>query len=186
MQSDSSEVRGTSDEVGEGRASASVVDAETRESPGGGDRDDSRPWNLLTRPARVCCSRQLAFRVGNAGGPCEERSRLNIMNSRVIALLAQDKDRWQLAGDQLFIDMDLSDDNLPAGTHLAIDSAVIEVTAQPHTGCLKFMARFGPDAMRFVNSAVGKQLHLRGINARVVQLGVIRVGSVVRKIRKRA
>ena len=119
-------------------------------------------------------------------GAAHPDMQLNIMNSRVIALLAQDKDRWQLAGDQLFIDMDLSDENLPAGTHLAIGSAVIEVTAQPHTGCLKFMARFGPDAMRFVNSAVGKQLHLRGINARVVQLGVIRVGSVVRKIRKRA
>jgi hypothetical protein len=102
---------------------------------------------------------------------------LNVMNSRVIALVAQAKDRWGLAGDQLFIDLDLSADNLPPGTRLAIGSAVIEVTAQPHTGCGKFVARFGLDAVHFVNSPLGKQLHLRGINARVVQAGVIRVGD---------
>ena len=109
-------------------------------------------------------------------------TQLNIMNARAIALVAQDKDRWSLAGDQLFIDMDLSTENLPAGTRLAVGSAVIEVTALPHTGCKKFVSRFGLDAMKFVNSPVGKQLHLRGINARVVQSGVIRVGYVVKKI----
>ena len=109
-------------------------------------------------------------------------TQLNVMNSRAIALVARDKARWPLAGDQLYIDLDLSDENLPAGTRLALGSAVIEVTAQPHTGCKKFVARFGLDAMKFVNSTVGKQLHLRGINARVVQPGVIRVGDVVRKI----
>jgi hypothetical protein len=107
---------------------------------------------------------------------------LNIMNSRAIALVAQDKARWQLAGDQLFIDMDLSDENLPPGTRLALGSAVIEVTAQPHNGCKKFVARFGLDAMKFVNSPVGKELHLRGINGKVVQPGVIRVGDVARKL----
>lgn len=109
-------------------------------------------------------------------------TQLNIMNSRAIALVAQDRDRWQLAGDQLFIDLDLSAENLPPGTRLALGSAVIEVTAQPHTGCKKFVARFGLDAMKFVNSTVGRELHLRGINARVVQPGAIRVGDVVRKI----
>ena len=107
---------------------------------------------------------------------------LNIMNSRVIALVAQDKERWQLAGDQLFIDMDLSAENLPPGTLLALGSAVIEVTDQPHNGCKKFVARFGLDAMKFVNSPVGKQLHLRGINAKVVQPGTIRVGDRVKKV----
>jgi hypothetical protein len=107
---------------------------------------------------------------------------LNVMNSRAIALVAQDRDRWRLAGDQLFIDLDLSAANLPPGTRLALGSAVIEVTDQPHTGCSKFVARFGLDAMRFVNSSVGTQLHLRGINAKVVQPGVIRVGDVVRKL----
>jgi MOSC domain-containing protein YiiM len=103
------------------------------------------------------------------------------MNTRLIALVAQAKDRWQLAGDQLFVDLDLSTENLPPGTRLAVGSAVVEVTAQPHTGCSKFAARFGRDAVKFVNSPVGKQLHLRGINARVVQPGVIRVGDAVRK-----
>lgn len=107
---------------------------------------------------------------------------LNIMNARAIALMARHKNRWSLAGDQLFIDMDLSAENLPAGTRLALGSAIIEVTAQPHTGCKKFVARFGLDAMKFVNSPVGKQLRLRGINARVIQPGVIRVGYTVKKI----
>jgi hypothetical protein len=111
--------------------------------------------------------------------PCMQ---LNIMNSRVIALLAQDRYRWALAGDQLFADLDLSLENLPAWTRLAIGSAVIEVTDQPHTGCNKFVARFGLDAMKFVNSPVGRQLNLRGINARVVEAGVIRVGDVARKL----
>jgi hypothetical protein len=106
---------------------------------------------------------------------------LNIMNSRVVALVAQDRARWHLAGDQLFIDLDLSADNLPPGTRLAIGSAVLEVTAQPHTGCQKFVARFGLEAMQFVNSPLGKRLHLRGINAKVVQAGVVRVGDVARK-----
>jgi len=115
-------------------------------------------------------------------GSSHPEMQLNIMNARVAALVAQDDERWQLAGDQLYLDMDLSAENLPAGTRLAIGSAVIEVSAQPHTGCKKFVARFGLDAMKFVNSSVGRELHLRGINARVVQPGVIRVGDAVRKV----
>ena len=107
---------------------------------------------------------------------------LNIMNSRVMALVAVDRERWPLAGDQLYIDMDLSKENLPAGSRIAIGSVVIEVSPQPHTGCHKFVARFGADAMKFVNSTVGKQLCLRGINAKVIQGGTVKVGSTVRKI----
>ena len=107
---------------------------------------------------------------------------LNVMNARVIELLAQEKERWQLAGDQLFIDMDLSMQNMPPGTRLALGSAVIEVTSQPHLGCNKFKSRFGLDALKFVNSPVGKQNRLRGMNARIVQSGAIRVGDVVKKI----
>ena len=107
---------------------------------------------------------------------------LNVMNARVIALLAREKDRWPLAGDQLFIDMDVSSENLPPGTRLALGSAVIEVTDQPHTGCKKFEARFGLDALKFVNSPLGRQLQLRGVNAKVTRPGVIRVGDFVKKI----
>lgn len=115
-------------------------------------------------------------------GSAHPDMQLNIMNSRVIALVAGDKVRWQLAGDQLFIDLDLSADNLPAGSRLALGSAVIEVSPQPHLGCKKFVSRFGLDAMKFVNSPVGRELHLRGINAKVIQAGLIRVGDVAKKI----
>ena len=115
-------------------------------------------------------------------GSAHPEMQLNIMNSRVIALVAQHPERWSLAGDQLFIDMDLSPENLPPGTKLSIGSAVIEVTSPPHTGCKKFVARFGLDAMLFVNSGIGKQLNLRGINAKVIQAGTVRTNDVVQKI----
>ena len=117
-----------------------------------------------------------------ADGSPHPDMQINVMNARVAALVAQDKSRWHLAGDQLYLDMDLSSENLPAGTQLAIGSAVIEVTPPPHTGCKKFVARFGLDAMKFVNSPLGRELQLRGVNAKVVQPGVIRVGNVAKKL----
>ncbi|MDH4125704.1 MAG: MOSC domain-containing protein [Gammaproteobacteria bacterium] len=107
---------------------------------------------------------------------------LNIMNARVIAAVAQTPERWPLAGDQLFIDLDLSRENLPVGTQIALGDAIIEVTEPPHTGCKKFAARFGVDAMVFVNSGRGRQLNFRGICARVVKSGEIKLGDLARKI----
>lgn len=117
----------------------------------------------------------------SADGLAHPDMQLNVMNARTIDLIAQDRARWPLAGDQLFVDLDLSEENLPAGTRLAIGSAIIEVTEQPHTGCQKFVSRFGLAAMKFVNSPVGKELHLRGICAKVVQPGTIQRGDVVKK-----
>lgn len=121
----------------------------------------------------------------SADGKAHPDMQLNVMSARAAALVAQAPDRWQLAGDQLFVDLDLSGANLPAGTRLAIGTAVIEVTPQPHTGCGKFVARFGLDAMKFVNSPIGRELNLRGINAKVVQPGVIRRGDAVRRVASR-
>lgn len=115
-------------------------------------------------------------------GSANINAQITLMNMRAIALLAQDESRWALAGDQLFVDFDLSEANLPAGARIAIGSAILEVSATPHTGCAKFSERFGKDALKFVNSPDGKQLHLRGVNARVVQAGGIQVGNVVRKV----
>lgn len=112
------------------------------------------------------------------GSPHPEKQ-LTLTSARVTRLLAVTDDRMPLAGDQLHVDLDLSEAALPAGTRLSVGTAVIEITAAPHTGCAKFVDRFGRDAMRFVNSPVGKQLRLRGVNARVVVDGVVRPGDAI-------
>lgn len=107
---------------------------------------------------------------------------INIMGARAAAVIAQDKSRWPLAGDQFFIDLDLSEDNLPPGTRLAVGTAILEITAEPHLGCRKFSDHFGKDAVMFVNSDIGKALHLRGLNAKIVQGGVVVTGDMARKL----
>lgn len=115
------------------------------------------------------------------GGPLLD-AQLNIMNARAAAAVAGPIDRWALAGDQLYIDLDISTETLPPGTRLALGEAVIEVTAEPHTGCGKFSSRFGLDALRFVNSPTGRALNLRGINARVIHPGPIHTGDQVSRL----
>ena len=116
------------------------------------------------------------------GAPNPE-AQLTVMNARVSALVAgEDRDRWALAGDQLYVDLDLSYRNLPPGTRLQVGEAVIEVTEEPHRGCGKFSSRFGVDALKFVNSAVGRELNMRGINTTVVTGGVVRTGDPVVKV----
>ena len=110
------------------------------------------------------------------------KSMLTVMNARASQLIAGDRSGWALAGDQLFADFDLSPENIPPGTRLAIGSAVIEVSDQPHLGCEKFAARFGQVAREFANSPEGTALNIRGINTRVVRSGTIHVGDAVRKV----
>ena len=164
-------------------------------------RDEGTVELVVARPAVgervVLQDGQLRQDVGLVGDTWSERGskrtedgashpdmQLNVMNHRIVAFLAGDPDRRALAGDQLYLDMDLSHENLPAGTRLRLgnpdaDGAIIEVTEQPHTGCAKFVERFGAEAMKFVNGAVGRPLRLRGLNARVVQAGSVRPGDPV-------
>ena len=167
---------------------------EIRRSPADGGRVEL----IVRRPAvserEVLAEGELDTVVGLVGDTWPQRRstrtpdgsphpdmQLNVMNARVVALLAGSPERRALAGDQLYLDLDLSKANLPAGTRLELGSAVIEVTEQPHTGCAKFSQRFGREALRFVNSEVGKALRLRGLNARVVVPGVVREGDAVGK-----
>jgi hypothetical protein len=116
-------------------------------------------------------------------GSADPECQLTLMNARLIDLLAGgDREAWPLAGDQLYVDLDLSLENLPAGTRLAVGTAVVEVTAPPHTGCAKFSARFGSPALRFVNSPEGRALRLRGVHARIVQPGEVRPGDAIRRL----
>ena len=114
-------------------------------------------------------------------GRANPLAQVTVMNARAAALMAGALERWPLAGDQLYVDFDLSLEHLPPGTRLMIGSAVIEVSNKPHTGCAKFAARFGRDALKFVNSDVGRALNLRGINTAVVSPGVVRPGDAVTK-----
>ncbi|GAB1307409.1 hypothetical protein KH5_00920 [Urechidicola sp. KH5] len=107
---------------------------------------------------------------------------INMMNARIISLIAQSKERWKLAGDQFYVDFDLSEDNIPPGTQLALGSAILERTEIPHLGCKKFVERFGLDAMKFVNSKEGKALNLRGVNLKVVKSGTVKTGDLITKL----
>jgi MOSC domain-containing protein len=109
-------------------------------------------------------------------------AQLTLINIRVLAAIEPDRDRWPLAGDQLYVDLDLGMDNLPAGTRLAIGSAVIEVSETPHTGCAKFSARFGGDALRWINSPIGRAHRMRGLNARILEPGTVRAHDTIRKV----
>lgn len=124
-----------------------------------------------------------ASKKGPDGGPNPD-AQVTVTNSRAISLVAngRDFDRWALAGDQLYVDFDLSEENLPAGTRLQIAGSILEVSAEPHLGCGKFARRFGVDALKFVNSPTGRSLRLRGINCRVISPGEIGCGDSVEKV----
>ncbi len=120
--------------------------------------------------------------LGKRGRPANADTQLTLMSARAADLVAGTRERWPLAGDQLYVDIDLSEANLPSGTRLAVGAAVVEITPPPHTGCKKFVERFGKEAMLFVNSPEGRALRLRGVNARVVTAGAVRPGDEIRKL----
>lgn len=117
-----------------------------------------------------------------ADGTASPDAQLTLMNARVAEAIAGDRERWALAGDQLYVDLDLSLANLPPGSRVQIGSAVIEFSEAPHTGCAKFSARYGNEAQVFVNSPAGRALRLRGANCQVVVAGKVRQTDVIRKL----
>jgi hypothetical protein len=151
--------------------------------PGVGEREVLDAGELDLADGLVGDTWKIRGSSRSTDGRAHPDMQLNVMSSRVIGLVAQHPSRWALAGDQLIVDLDLSTANLPPGTRLRIGAAVIEVTDQPHTGCRKFVDRFGVDATKFVNSPLGRDLRLRGLNARVVRPGPIRAGDAVTVIR---
>lgn len=157
-----------------------------RQSP----KDGGRVELIVRRPAEnereVLTEGMLDTSIGLVGDcwssdSTDPDTMLTLMNSRAAAAVAGSTDRWALAGDQLFVDLDLSVANLPPGTRLNVGSAVIEVTEIPHRGCGKFTARFGVDAAKFVNSKLGRELNLRGVNARVLTSGAVRTRDAISK-----
>ena len=114
-------------------------------------------------------------------GSADPHAQITVMNARVAELVAGGTNRMALCGDQLYLDLDLSVDNLPAGSLLAIGQVVLRVSEVPHTGCAKFVERFGGEAMRFVNGRIGRQLRMRGMNTSVVVPGTVRLGDLAVK-----
>ena len=145
-------------------------------------RRPSQDEREVLKEAELTLEEGLAGDRWSKGESPNPESQMTVMNSRVIDFLAGSSEGWPLAGDQLYVDLDLGVENLPTGTKLSVGSAVIEVTAPPHTGCAKFAKRFGMDAARFVNSNVGRHLRLRGLNARVIKPGQIRQGDTMVKV----
>jgi hypothetical protein len=157
--------------------------------------DDGRLELIVRRPAvderEIVHEARLDLEVGLVGDrwanrdkertPAYLAAQLTLIGTRLLATIEPDRTRWPIAGDQLYVDLDLCEDHLPVGSRLAIGSAVIEVSAEPHTGCAKFSARFGSEALRWINSPAGRAHRLRGLNARVVQAGSVRQGDVIRR-----
>ena len=115
-------------------------------------------------------------------GRSNPQSQVTLISTRVLRAIEPDEARWPLAGDQLYVDFDLGQEALPAGSGIAVGSAVLVVSEQPHTGCAKFSARFGLDALRWINSSDGRELRMRGLNARVVEGGTVRTSDAVRRV----
>jgi len=107
---------------------------------------------------------------------------ITVMSARVIALIAGTD--WAPAGDQFFVDLDLTEANLPIAARFTIGDAILEVTTDPHTGCKKFAERFGVDALAWTKNPATAHLRLRGLHARVITPGTVRRLDTVRPLRQ--
>jgi len=150
---------------------------------------------VAVRPAeserRVVEEAQVSTEAGIIGDSWLERldgdkeishhNQVTLMNSRFAAAITPEGQGWELAGDQLYVDFDISVDNAPPGTRLQVGSAVVQISAQPHTGCAKFVSRFGRDIWKATRTEERKELRLRGVNASVAESGVVRRGDAITK-----
>ena len=158
--------------------------------------DNGRVELIVRRPAseerEILAEAELDLEGGLVGDRWAFRDRdntpvyldaqLTLISTRVLSVIEPDTSRWPLAGDQLYVDLDLSEANLPAGSRLAVGTSVIEISETPHTGCAKFSSRFGSDALRWINSPTGRAHRMRGLNARIVEPGTVRTGDTIRKV----
>jgi hypothetical protein len=150
--------------------------------PGDGERDVLEVGELTKEDGLVGDDWLARGSRQSPDGSAELPRQLTIMNSRAAAMFAGDRSRWPIAGDQLYIDLDISESNLPPGTRVRIGATVVEVSVEPHTGCHKFTKRFGLDATAFLRSDEGRPYRLRGLNARVIEPGTIRTGDKVERL----
>jgi hypothetical protein len=145
------------------------------------EREHLQSCELSTDVGVVGDNWQARGSASTSDGSANPEAQITLMNSRIAQLIAQDQSRWDLAGDQFFVDFDLSMHNLPTGTQINIGTAILEISETPHTGCDKFARRYGAHARKFVMTDEGKQARLRGVNARVIQGGTVQQGDVIEK-----
>lgn len=115
-------------------------------------------------------------------GSPDPRTQITMMNVKVLECVSGGRDKWALAGDQLIVDLDVSEENLPVGQQIRIGDAVVEVTDVPHTGCAKFRRRYGNESLDYINGDGRESLRLRGVYVKVVEEATVRVGDVIAKI----
>jgi MOSC domain-containing protein YiiM len=116
-------------------------------------------------------------RWGEAATPDPE-AQVSLIDRRVVeVLVGGDRTRLHVPGDNIVVDFDLDEGSLPVGAQLCLGSAVIEITGKAHTGCAKFRARLGDDALRWVNTHAHRPRRLRGLFARVISAGAVAVGD---------